>query len=177
MMGLNSEPEEQVQAIMVYLGLSDINFDNLNAENKSNFSVTHINQYIGDNIHREKYFYVVEADFWNIWIKSTGDKFQMREQIKTTIDNAKLLEPGHCLRLKDDMTFKEDFIIVPKYVFKPLSKWYDCNKVIERSVLELKIFQNIMRSTKNKDSSRRPSMQGFIDHTASNQNRKDSMLN
>ena len=101
----------------------------------------------------------------------------MREQIKTTIDNAKLLEPGHCLRLKDDMTFKEDFIIVPKYVFKPLSKWYDCNKVIERSVLELKIFQNIMRSTKNKDSSRRPSMQGFIDHTASNQNRKDSMLN
>ena len=64
---------------MVYLGLSDANFDQLGPENKTNFSITHINQYISDNIHREKYFYVVEVDFWNIWISQTGDKFQMRE--------------------------------------------------------------------------------------------------
>lgn len=75
----------------------------------------------------------------------------MREQIKSTIDNEKLLEPGHQIRLKDEKMFDVDFIIVPKYVFKPLSKWYTCNKVIERSVNEIKIFQNIMRSKKNID--------------------------
>ena len=55
--------------------------------------------------------------------------------------------------------FDVDFIIVPKYVFKPLSKWYTCNKVIERSVNEIKIFQNIMRSKKNIDP-RQQSLKG-----------------
>jgi hypothetical protein len=32
----------------------------------------------------------------------------------------------------------EDFVIVPKFVFYPLSKWYNCNKVIERKVIEYK---------------------------------------
>ena len=34
MMGLNSEPIEQVKAIMVYLGLGDANFDSLGPEIK-----------------------------------------------------------------------------------------------------------------------------------------------
>jgi hypothetical protein len=35
-----------------------------------------------------------------------------------------------------------DFIIVPRFVFFPLSKWYSCNKVIERKVIKYKHDKN-----------------------------------
>lgn len=54
------------------------------------------------------------------------------------IDNAKLLEPMHELRLKDDIAYGDKFILVPRYVFYPLSKWYKITKVIERKVISYK---------------------------------------
>ena len=53
------------------------------------------------------------------------------------IDNAKLIEYMHSLRTKD-VQYGVDFIIVPINVFFPLSKWYSCNKVIERKVIQYK---------------------------------------
>jgi hypothetical protein len=50
------------------------------------------------------------------------------------IDNAGLLEPLHEFRFKD-VPYGEGFILVPKFVFVPFSKWYKCTKVIERKVI------------------------------------------
>jgi len=44
------------------------------------------------------------------------------------------MEQGHEYRLKDSMTYNEDFVIVPKYVYNSLSKWYKSNKTIELTV-------------------------------------------
>ena len=35
-----------------------------------------------------------------------------------------------------DMTINEDFVLVPKCVFEPLQRWYNCTKVIERTVIK-----------------------------------------
>ena len=43
------------------------------------------------------------------------------------------------------MSFNEDFVIVPKYVFNSLSKWYKCNKTIELKVHQCKTADNILR--------------------------------
>jgi hypothetical protein len=34
-----------------------------------------------------------------------------------------------------DLIYNEDFILVPKFVFYPFSKWYNVTKVIERKVI------------------------------------------
>lgn len=39
------------------------------------------------------------------------------------------------MRMKDDHNYGDKFIVVPKYVFFPLSKWYKTTKVIERKVI------------------------------------------
>lgn len=39
------------------------------------------------------------------------------------IDNAGLLEPLHEKRMKD-VVYGEGFLLVPKFVFFPFSKWY-----------------------------------------------------
>ena len=59
-----------------------------------------------------------------------------KEKLKT-IDNQDLIEPLHELRMKE-VLFSDDFILVPKFVFFPLSKWYQCSKVIERKVITYK---------------------------------------
>jgi hypothetical protein len=41
------------------------------------------------------------------------------------------------------MCYNEDFVILPRYVFNSLSKWYECNKVIELTVHKLKISENV----------------------------------
>ena len=62
----------------------------------------------------------------------------------------KLIEPGHQLRLRENMIYDKDFVICPKFVFKSLSKWYRCNKVIELSAHESKIGDAAMRqATRN----------------------------
>lgn len=52
-------------------------------------------------------------------------------------------------RLKEDKILNHDFVVVPKYVFKPLSKWYECNQVLERIVDSRKTFNTIKRMKKN----------------------------
>ena len=69
---------------------------------------------------------------------------QLHEK-KSEIDNKKLLVANHQFRLKDSMVFDEDFVIAPKHVFVPLSRWYSCNAVIKRTVHVSKTFENIMR--------------------------------
>jgi hypothetical protein len=44
------------------------------------------------------------------------------------------LEPGHAHRLSD-VEYGVDYIIVPKYVYFAVSKWYPCNQVLERKVI------------------------------------------
>ncbi len=60
-----------------------------------------------------------------------------KEERAKVIDNASLVESLHQSRLKD-VQYGIDFIIVPRYVFFALSKWYSCNKVIERTVINFK---------------------------------------
>jgi len=45
-------------------------------------------------------------------------------------------------------------VIAPKYVFLPLSKWYECNKVLEMKVHSTEIYLNIVRSQKATEVSR-----------------------
>lgn len=73
------------------------------------------------------------------------------------IDNKKLIEKNHQFRLRESLEFNEDFVIVPKYVFLPLSKWYDCNLIIKRTVHQSKIFQNIVRSNIRRNNELRQS--------------------
>lgn len=37
---------------------------------------------------------------------------------------------GHVSRKNEELIYGEDFVVVPKYVFKSLSKWYPCNKMM-----------------------------------------------
>jgi hypothetical protein len=53
------------------------------------------------------------------------------------IDNKELLEPLHEFRMRE-VLYGDDFLLVPKFVFQPLSKWYQCTKVIERKVIHYK---------------------------------------
>jgi len=55
------------------------------------------------------------------------DKFKPKKLQRTMIDNKKLIQKGHEYRLRDDICYNVDFVIAPKYVFKSLNLWYDCN--------------------------------------------------
>ena len=61
----------------------------------------------------------------------------MKKEHKDFIDNKALMEDMHQFRMKD-MTYKEDFVLVPRYVYYPLSKWYACEKTITRQVIQYK---------------------------------------
>ena len=109
-----------------------------------------LDEYIHLNLHLEKTFYVIEKEFWDVWCDAAKNKFQLRNENKKSIDNRKLLQNDHEMRLKEDKLFGEDLVIAPKYVFKPLSTWYDCNKIIKRKVHQTKTYQNIMRQNRHK---------------------------
>ena len=64
-------------------------------------------------------------------------KFSIKKEHKDIIENKKLMEDMHKYRLKD-LSYKEDFVLVPKYVFFPLAKWYDCDRTITRQVISFK---------------------------------------
>jgi hypothetical protein len=63
--------------------------------------------------------------------------FVIKKEKMTVIDNADLVEPMHEKRLKE-ITYGEGFILVPKFVFFPFSKWYKCTRQIERKVVSYK---------------------------------------
>ena len=49
--------------------------------------------------------------------------FGIKKEHKEWIDNENLIEEMHQFRMKD-LSYKTDWIVVPKYVFYPLGKWY-----------------------------------------------------
>jgi hypothetical protein len=84
---------------------------------------------------------MIEREFYEAWTMNVGfvdDKsYVIKKEKIDIIDNANLMEPLHELRLKD-VTYGDGFILVPRFVFYPLSKWYKCTKVIERKVVSYK---------------------------------------
>ena len=61
-------------------------------------------------------------------------KYSIKKEHKDTIDNKSLMEDMHQFRMKD-LTYKQDLVLLPKYVYYPLSKWYACEKEITRTVI------------------------------------------
>ena len=97
-----------------------------------------IESFIYENLPEEPEFYVIEKKFWELWTVAmnfeSDDQFHMKKELKEYIDNKALMEKMHEFRMKD-LTYKEDFVLVPKYVYYPLSKWYACEKTITRQVI------------------------------------------
>lgn len=102
-----------------------------------------VEQVITENLWREQPCYIIEKDFWDSWtdnvsLRGNQSSFNTRSEKKTMIDNLRLIEEGHQYRLKDDLNLNEDYVVLPKFVFKALSSWYSCNLVIERAVIRRK---------------------------------------
>lgn len=100
-----------------------------------------IEQYIQDNLDKETTFFIVEKPFWEAWSQNYGFKqdmkFKDKVKMKEEIDNLSLMEPDHIFRMKD-LEYNEHFVVLPEHVFFALSKWYYCNKSIERKVIKTK---------------------------------------
>jgi hypothetical protein len=65
----------------------------------------------------EQVFYIIDKAFWDSWSISVHFNDDMtitfkKEKLKA-INNADLMEPIHEHRMKE-LTFNEDFIVVPK---------------------------------------------------------------
>ena len=48
------------------------------------------------------------------------------------------MEPYHKYRLKDHCQYLSEFVILPKFVFRPLSKWYGCDVELTSSLITYK---------------------------------------
>jgi hypothetical protein len=86
-----------------------------------------------------------------------GSSLSIKKEEKfTEIDNSSLIENMHNLRLKE-ILLGIDFIVVPRFMFFPLSKWYGCNKVIERKVItyqrDKNQAKNMFKSKKSQSNS------------------------
>ena len=61
--------------------------------------------------------YVLSKVFWDNWCQTVAFNenmsFTIKKEKQKFIDNLKLMEPGHELRLKE-VAYNEDFVIVPK---------------------------------------------------------------
>jgi len=78
-------------------------------------------------VGQETRFYVVEKKFWDSFAETPGKD----HVVKPVIDNIQFIANDHHTRWSEEVCWQQDFVVVPKYVFKSLSKWYKCNKVIE----------------------------------------------
>ena len=97
--------------------------------------------FIYETLPEEQEYYVIEKDFWDQWctalaINAEG-MYSIKKEHKDFIDNKSLMEEMHTFRMKD-LTYKQDFVLLPKYVYYPLSKWYSCDKEITRSVIQFR---------------------------------------
>jgi len=94
--------------------------------------------FIYETLPDEQEYYVIEKDFWESWCTAlafTQDgQYLIKKEHKDVIDNKSLMEEMHLFRMKD-LTYKQDFVLLPKHVYMPLSKWYSCDKEITRSVI------------------------------------------
>ena len=95
--------------------------------------------FIYETLPEEREYYVIEAPFWEQWctaLPATSEgRYGVKKEHKESIDNKGLMEEMHHFRMKD-LTYKQDFVLLPKYVYYPLSKWYSCEKEITRSVIQ-----------------------------------------
>ena len=134
MLGISCDGDvkEQREAILSILGQT---------ESKEKID---IEKYIHKNLERESQFFIVEKGFWDSW-SIVNDRFEPQHAPKTIIDNQKLILRGHDLRKDDNLIYNEDFIVLPKYAFKALSKWYPCNKVMELNVSKAHLYDSIMK--------------------------------
>jgi DUSP domain len=96
-------------------------------------------------------FYVCESKFWEHWCASVNfgkeESLGLKLDHKQIIENGALVEPKHAFRLKDNLEFMTDYLLLPKFVFWPLSKWYACDKEIERVVISYRAVSNSRRSS------------------------------
>ena len=100
-----------------------------------------LESFIYETLPEEQEYYVIERKFWDQWTVAMNfaidDQYQMKKELKENIDNKALMEPMHEFRMKD-LTYKEDFVLIPKYAHYPLSKWYASEKTITRQVIQYK---------------------------------------
>ena len=100
-----------------------------------------LESFIYETLPEEQEYYVIERKFWDQWTVAMSfaidDQYQMKKELKENIDNKALMEPMHEFRMKD-LTYKEDFVLIPKYAHYPLSKWYASEKTITRQVIQYK---------------------------------------
>ena len=94
---------------------------------------------IYETLPYEQEYYIVEKQFWEQWctamaISGTAGEYSIKKEHKDFIDNKSLMEEMHTFRMKD-LTYKQDFVVLPRYVYYPLSKWYSCEKEITRQVI------------------------------------------
>ena len=125
MMGLaTSTEEEEREAILSVLN--------------NNHSVE---GYIQESLELEDTYFVVEKQFFEAWCMNVEfleeKNYIIKKEKMNVIDNATLLEPWHEKRMRD-VVYNEDFILLPKFVFFALSKWYKATKVIDRKVIHYK---------------------------------------
>ena len=147
MCDLNFKLYEDTKISMI--GMIGLQPQSVQEERDSILSVLNNQKNIEQAIHTEldqknSKFYVIEKEFWDSWVDNVnfkGDKssFAIRKQKKNVIDNLGLIEEGHQYRLKEEVNYNEDFIIVTKFVFASLSTWYECNLVIQRNVIKKSI--------------------------------------
>jgi hypothetical protein len=67
------------------------------------------------------------------------------------IDNRSLLENFHEFKLKEGVVYGENYIILPKWSFLALSRWYSCNKILKRGFIKQEIKQQFDQKNKNKN--------------------------
>lgn len=86
-----------------------------------------VESYVFENLDNEvEEFFLVEHSFWEQWCQSVSfgkaQQFELKVEHKTEIENAsKLLEPLHKHRFKANLTYGTDYVVLPKFVFFPLS--------------------------------------------------------
>ena len=143
-MNLNFAIYEKAKYIMIaMMGLTPSDEEEERESILSALSNNHnVEGYIQEHLETEDTFYLIEKQFYEAWTMNVGfvdDKsYIIKKEMIDVIDNASLVEPMHDLRLKDEISYGENFIFVPKFVFYPLSKWYKLTKVIERKVINYK---------------------------------------
>ena len=98
-----------------------------------------VETFIYENLPEEQEFYVIEKPFWDQWCAalaiSSNAEYSIKKEHKDFIDNKSLMMDMHEFRMKD-IAYKQDYMLLPKYVFYPLSKWYSCEKEITRTVIQ-----------------------------------------
>jgi hypothetical protein len=54
------------------------------------------------------------------------------------IENKSLLEQKHKYRFKEHYQYLSEYVLLPKFVFLALAKWYGCDVVLPRTVISYK---------------------------------------